>query len=422
MGFLGGEKWIVGYDLGNDYAQISVAASETGEVSTLSLVAGAQIYNIPTVLCKRSGVGQWMYGKEALRCAKEEQGILVEHLLDLALDGEPVIIEGESYEPVALLALFFKRSLGMLSQVGSPDRIEAMMITCQVLDRRLFEVLENIVTRLRLKTVKIAFQSYPESYYTYMLHQPEELWVRQSALFFYEKGHIRAYCMECNRRTIPVAVFMEERVFPLSSREELSEEECPEDLDRAFLSIAQEVCENRAVGSVYLIGDGFSEKWMRDSLRYLCRGRRVFQGNNLFSKGACHGMQERLSASEVGRKHVFLGSDKLKTNIGMKILRQGQESYQALLDAGCNWYEAACSMEFYIQGGDVVALDIVPLMNGNRRTEEIVLEDFPGETARVRMRLNMESEECLAIEIADMGFGRFRIPSGRSWRKKINLT
>lgn len=422
MGFLGGEKLIVGYDLGNEYSQISVAASETGEVSTLSLVAGAQIYGIPTVLCKRNGVNQWLYGKEALRCAREEQGILVENLLNLALDGEPVIIDGESFEPVALLALFFKRSLGMLSQAGISDRIGALMITCEVLDRRLFEVLESIVARIRLKAVKIAFQSYPESYYTYMLRQPEELWIRQSVLFRYENSRIRAYCMECNRRTIPVAVFMEEQVFALPAGEELSEQERAEELDRAFLGIAQEVCDGGAIGSVYLIGDGFSEQWMKDSLRYLCRGRRVFQGNNLFSKGACHGMQERLNVSEVGRRHVFLGSDKLKTNVGMKLLRQGQEFYQALLDAGCNWYEAECSTEFYIQDENVITLDIVPLMNGRRRTEDIVLEGFPGGIARIRMRLNMETEESLAVEIVDLGFGCFRVSSGRAWRKKINLS
>ena len=109
VGLLGGEKLIVGYDLGNEYSQISVAVSGKGEVETLSQVAGAQSYNIPTVLCKRNGVNQWFYGREAIRYAGEEQGILVENLLELALDGEPVVIEGESFDPSALLALFFKQ-------------------------------------------------------------------------------------------------------------------------------------------------------------------------------------------------------------------------------------------------------------------------------------------------------------------------
>lgn len=426
LGLLGGDKLIVGYDLGDEYSQISVAASGKGEVETLSLVAGAESYNIPTVLCKRNGVNQWFYGKEAVRYAREEQGILVEHLLALALDGEPVVIEGESFDPAALLALFFKRSLGMLSQAGSPDKIEALMITCEIFDRRLFEVLENIVARIRLVGVKITFQSHTESYYTYMLHQPEELWVQQSVLFYYQGSRIKAYCMECNRRTIPVAVFIEECEYPFPKWTELPEEEGERgsrtgELDNAFLAVAQEFCGGKAIGSVYLIGDGFSEEWMKNSLRYLCRDRRVFQGNNLFSKGACYGMQERLNVSEVGKRHVFLGNDKLKANVGMNILRQGEESYYALLDAGSSWYEAGYSTEIYIQDGNVVTLVITPLIGGNSRTEDIILEDFPESIARVRLQLRMENEEKLSVEVRDLGFGDFRGSSNRVWRKEVIL-
>lgn len=415
MGFLSSDKLIVGYDLGNEYSQISVSVSGSEEVTTLSLVAGAENYNIPTVLCKRNGVNQWFYGKEAIRYAKEEQGILVENLLDLALDGEPVAIEGETFEPAALLALFFKRSLGMLSQVGSPDRIEALMITCGIFNKRLVEVLEDVLTRVRLAGVKIAFQSHTESYYTYMLYQPEELWIQPSVLFFHQGDNIRAYCLECNRRTIPTVVFIEERDFPFRDRADQQGE------DGAFLDIAAEVCQEKKPGSVYLIGDSFSEERMKDSLKYLCRDRRVFQGTNLFSKGACHGMQERLNISEAGKRHVFLSSDKLKANIGINILRQGEEIYYALLDAGSNWYEAAYSTEIYMQDGNVLTLAVTPLIGGSGKAEDIVLEDFPGDVARLQVRLYMETEDCLTAEIHDMGFGDFRKPSGRVWKRTIQL-
>ena len=81
----GSEKVIVGYDLGNKYAQIScyVTGSEE-EIRTLSSVAGSSVYTIPLALSKRQGVNQWFYGSEAIRYAGEEEGILVENLLKLA--------------------------------------------------------------------------------------------------------------------------------------------------------------------------------------------------------------------------------------------------------------------------------------------------------------------------------------------------
>ena len=123
----GSEKVIVGYDLGNKYAQIScyVTGSEE-EIRTLSSVAGSSVYTIPLALSKRQGVNQWFYGSEAIRYAGEEEGILVENLLKLARDGEPVQIDGAPIDPVALLTLFLKRSLGLLSQVTNTERIGAL--------------------------------------------------------------------------------------------------------------------------------------------------------------------------------------------------------------------------------------------------------------------------------------------------------
>lgn len=426
MGFLGGEKLILGYDLGNEFCQISYAVSETGEVETLSQVAGTQQFNIPAVLCKRSGVNQWFYGKEALRYAQEQKGVLVQDLLAQALDGEPVIIEGESFNPVALLTLFVKRSLGLLAQVGSPEKIGGMMITCRVLDHRMLEILSQVVQGLHLKTDKVSFQSHTESFYHYMIRQPKELWTYQSLLLDYDENCIRSYRMECNRRTTPVVAFIDEREYPFYSVTPLPEiqglrEKRMEELDGALLQIAENSCEGNLIGSVFLIGDGFEQEWMKKSLRYLCRGRRVFQGNNLFGKGACYGMQERLAPNDGEKEYVFLGNEKLKANIGMKILRQGEDSYYALLDAGGNWYEAEHTFEFYMQGGNWLQLVITPLIGKNVRTEQVILEDFPGTAARMRGHFYMESEKVMALCLEDLGFGEIRCASGKTWKKEIEL-
>jgi len=416
MGLLHSDKLIVGYDLGNQFSQISFALSESGEVETLSMVAGSQNYNIPTVLCKRYGVNQWFFGREALRYAEEEQGVLVENLLELALDGEPVIIEGETFNPVALLALFFKRSLGLLSRIGSPDKITAIMITCPSMDRRLMEVLGEVVDGLNLKADRVYYQSHTESFYDYVIHQPKELWAHQTLLFHYREKDVKLYSLECNRRTTPIVTFVDEKIFTFEEYPRLQDRD-----DETFLEIVEKVCGEELISGVFLIGDGFSGDWMKNSLRFLCRGRRVFQGNNLFGKGACYGMQEQLQETEVGRAHVFLGNDKLKANIGMKILRNGEDSYYALLDAGGNWYEAETEMEFYLQDGNSFEVMITPLIGRNAKTAVITLEDLPGNIARLYMRLYMESESKLVMEITDLGFGEFRLPSDKIWTESVDI-
>ena len=115
----GNQKLIVGYDLGWDYAQISFCTAGS-EVETVSSVAGAESFSIPTVLCKKVGVNQWFYGKEAVQKGKENKGILVENLLRLALTGEPMQLDGTEYSPIALLTLFFKRSSPLWRAGGVP--------------------------------------------------------------------------------------------------------------------------------------------------------------------------------------------------------------------------------------------------------------------------------------------------------------
>ncbi len=408
----GSEKVIVGYDLGNKYAQIScyVTGSEE-EIRTLSSVAGSSVYTIPLALSKRQGVNQWFYGSEAIRYAGEEEGILVENLLKLARDGEPVQIDGALIDPVALLTLFLKRSLGLLSQVTNTERIGALMITCEELDHRMLEVLTAATEGLHLKTDQICFQSHVESFYYYNLYQPEELWQHKTILCEYGDASIRTYCMECNRHTTPVVAYMEEREFPFPVPES----------DEKMQEIAKKLCENQMISSVYLIGEAFSRDWMKESLRYLCKGRRVFQGNNLFSKGACYGMMERLTPGENGKNHVFLGRDKLKSNIGMKVLRQGEESYQTLLDAGINWYEAKNTMEFYLLEGRAVEILITSLTGKGNRIARIVPEELQEGIIRLRISVEMRDDTHLKVELEDLGFGTFRAATHHIWKEEIEL-
>ena len=424
MGLLRPGKLMVGFDLGEEYAQISYCQGE--DVETLSTVAGQEQYNIPAVLCKRIGANQWFYGEEAIHCADENQGILVENLLRLATGGEPVQIDGIVFDPVSLLALFVKRALGVLSLVASPDKIYAMIITCEKLDSRLVAVLDQVVESLQLKTDRIYYQSHAESFYHYMLKQPEELWKAQVLLLEYRGTKVQSYCMGLNRRTTPVVAYVENWGYnmppydPMPEDEEMRREKM-ERLDQEFTDIATQACKRTPVTSVYLIGEHYSNEWMKESLRNLCMGRRVFQGNNLYSKGACYAVQERLKPSEIGKAHVFLGEEKLKSNIGMHILQQGHEIYYALLDAGVNWYEAEHTVEFYMRGGNELELDILSLTGKENRKVSIVLEDMLPGMSRMRAHLFLTGEKELVAQITDLGFGSFRPATEQVWRKEIAL-
>lgn len=424
------DRIIAGYDLGERNSQISYWIYGEDEPKTLSLVAGGESFDIPTVLCKRQGVSQWFFGRDALKRAGQEGSFLVDGLVALARAGEPVRVEEEEYDPVALLTLFVKRSMALLTAACGTDRLDGLMITCERLDGRMVEILNEVVARLSLKADQIYFQGHVESFFYYTIHQTEELWSRQVMVFDCRREGMQVYRLECNRRTTPVVAFVDEEEYPLKLAEEeagLEEAEREEQLaamDGELLELLRRTCEGRLISSVYLIGEAFDEEWMRESLRYLCRGRRVFQGNNLYSKGACYAMREKLAPTEVGKKHVFLGNDKLKANIGMRLLRQGEDSYYALLDAGQSWYDVSASMDFLLTESNVFSLIITPLNGRNVKQGEVTLEGLPmrkGAASRLHMEVYMTSETCIVLELEDLGFGEIFPASHQKWKESFEV-
>lgn len=420
---------LAGYDLGDDFSQISYCVYGQEEVETVATVVGTKQYNIPTVLCKKKGAGQWFYGKDAVKCAEQEDMLPVTNLLTLAEKGEMVALEEESYDPIALLTLFLRRSLTLLNFIAPIESIGGIMFTVDDLSDRMVEVLAKAAVNLHLKTNRIFFQSHTESFYYFMLHQPSELWVHQALACEHNGRRLKTYRMECNKRTTPVVVLIEEQIYetlavPDEGEEETLRQDAYRLADDRFLEILQKQSEGRIISSAYLLGDGYRGGWNERSLQFLCRGRRVFQGNNLFSRGACFGLLEKITPSEAAQTHVYLGKDKLKSNIGMNVIRRGKESYYALLDAGENWYELGRECEFLMEESGEISFVVTPLTGKNIETKVMPLPAKKPSGApyrRYHMEMSMTSPWRVHVAVTDMGFGELFPATDAVWEEDFEV-
>ena len=431
-------KYMVGFDLGDRDAQISFCSMQQKEAETVPAVAGTRQYNIPVVLCKRKGTRQWIYGREALSMAQDGEGIFADNLFSGAVEGRRIQIEGEEYEVLTLLTLFVKKCFGLFSMIAPLDRIEVLMFTARDTESRVAGVMKQVVEALDLRNTKVFFQNHEESYYYYLLHQAPEFRQTGSVILDFEEI-LRAYRLEWNRRTTPVVSFVTQKecpecIQPFWAEEESKKKQQMEELDEKALENVIGVFQNKEVGSVFLIGSGFQENWTDRTLQYICRGRRVFKGNNLYSKGAAYGALEKFCPTKEGKEHTFLGKEKLKTNIGLQVLREGKEVYLPLLDAGINWYDAVCDKEFYLESGNSYQVMLTPLTNvfpekeaaGKYpvRYEKVELTGLPLRpegAVRLRVSMKMDQEGNLHIRTEDMGFGEIYQSSGLIWEQDIAL-
>lgn len=420
-------KSIIGFDLGDNFSQISYFVLGKDEPETVSSVAGTEMYNIPTILAKRPGVSQWFYGREAQKYVLNE-GILVDNLVSRAYRGEEVRIENDEYDPVALLALFVKRAMGLLTMHIATKNIEGYMFTVEKLDSRMVEVLNQLVGYLNLECENISYQNHVESFYSYMIHQPRELWQYQVLVLEYN-DILKSMVFECSKRTTPEVVFIHseehEHIKRIQWNENEKEREDQEKtLDEKVALVSEDLLSNADVTTVYLLGDGFKDSWAKETLKVLCKNRRVFQGNNLYSKGAAYSMMDKLYPSEISKSHVYLGDDKVKANVGLRALRRGEESYFAILDAGSNWYEASSDFDIILEDGDEIDFLVTSLTGGNVIEHTIVLDGLPKRprgTTRLHIHIEMSKVNMVETLIEDLGFGEIIKSSGRAWTQSIEI-
>ena len=135
-------------------------------------------------------------------------------------------------------------------------------------------------------------------------------------------------------------------------------------------------------------------------------------------------MMERIRPGREWKEYVYLGADKLKSNIGIRALRCGEDSYYAILDAGTNWYEASFEFDIILEEGNTLELVITPLTGGNVTSRLITLEGLPERpprTTRLNIQIEMSAVNQAVVTVTDMGFGEIFKSSGKAWEQTITV-
>ena len=418
------KKYYAGFDLCDDYCQIAFGEIDrTGglplQIRTLTAGEAENDYNIPMLLYKKNGSENWSFGRQAAVNSREADGILVAHLFSAALADQAIEIEGAGYDARKLLSLFIRKCLRLLNDNIPLEQLGILLFTVPVMNKAAVQLMEYLKEELDLPSEILFYEEHDSSFYHYMLNQEEVLRSRDVLLCEY-KGFDRIHIsrLTYNRHTTPVVGYVQNAefgAFPADSEK---------DMDIQFTRIVQKELAAGNFSAAYLIGDGFKGKWLHDALSLLCRNCRVFQGNNLYSKGAAVSARLRLYPDEITDRYFFLSESKLKSNIGLLAVKQGKETCEPLLDAGVYWYEAGCEKDFILEGTNEIRLVMMSITGGNASEYMIRLDELPvreDRVTRIRVNLSMRTVNHLDVRIRDMGFGEIYPASGLRWEKGITL-
>ena len=420
------DRIVVGLDIADDYSMVSYYALSEEEPVTVGTVLGSDDICIPTALGKYYAENKWVFGQEAVSLAENKDGTLVMQLLSKARQGDKVEVELREYNPVDLLALFMKKCFSLIATNAPIEKVSAITITTDRPDKETIDIFLKAIDTLRIKPEKVFFQSHSESAYEYIINQKKEIWKNDVAIFHMKPDGLYVRRMTKVQRTTPTVVLMEENHY-----KHIKAADCYEtnelklkNLNADFEYICKGTFEGSYVSAVYLIGHEFGLDWWHDSLGFLSKNRRVFVGNNLFSKGAAYGARQKVDPTDSSREYVFLGKDKVKANVGMRVIRDGEECYMALIDAGKSWYETRKECQLILDKEDVLEFVITPINGKNVKKGQLFLTGMPvrpNKSTRILLEMKMVSERKLNVTVTDLGFGEFFETSGLYWSTELIL-
>lgn len=408
------ESVYFGIDINDRYAMISYYQLNMNEPETLSTIAGGEVFQIPTLLAKRKGVGQWYYGDDAKKMAKTSEVICVDSLLKRAVNGDNVRIEEENYEAWELLALFLKKVIDLPRKLGNVPLFDKVILSVERLSKENMEVFWNIAPKLGLSSDTFMVIDHKESFYHFALSQSESLWIHDVYLFENDGKNLFYYGLKRNTRTKPQMISIKESIKnPVESESEQ---------DMEFLGVLRRAFENQLVTTAYLVGEGFEGGWMKESLNFLCKNRRVFMGNNLFSKGACYAGFNREHPDKWN--FIYMGEHEMKFNLSLKVRDCGNMAFHTLISAGKNWFETKGDCEVILMGSPEIEFWKQLPNSRDAVIESLELTDLPNRpdrTTRLRISATPISDEKIEVVIKDMGFGEIYRSTDKNWKYTMTM-
>lgn len=424
---------VLGIELNEQYAQITYYHQSVREPMTLGASSDPDHALLPMGM-RQDGKGKWHLwdGKDA-PAAGESKGARPEtqdryRITDLyrkIARQETILACGKSYGPKELLAIYFRLCLAKLKPAAQDVRL-SVMVTVRELDDLWSTVIVDALEENGLDRKQIYVQDFFSSFFYHTINQKKELWYQDVALLTYEEGAIVGYVLHIDRGMRPaIASVYEVARQPMGEevRSGRSDSEWKKEKDRLFFELLKKVFERRNVSASYLMGDYFNKSWAERSIQFLCYRRHAFQGRNLYSKGACYAVMERVGLIE-DHGIIFSGRDMIERNLGMEMRVRGKTSYYPLVSAGINWYEAHHVCEFIPDGEHEIRMVSQPMAEG----ESIVhlmrlpgLPQRPNRATRLRMTVYFSSASCCHIEVEDLGFGGLYRSSGQCWKRELRF-
>lgn len=406
---------IIGIDIGKEYTQICYYDRKAEEARSLSMKVGASQYEAPGCICYRSVQKDYCVGLEAEYFAREKGGIMVGNIYDICRKEEAVQVAGEERKPAELFSHFLREILKFLGIQDIVKNTKCLCITSPELNAVQVRSYQEACSLAGFPEEKYMLMDYGESFYYYALGQKRETWNRSVGWYAFSGDTVDFRKLTINGASRPVLVKLED---PVSTK--LDPENEIRDVE--FCRFVSKTLGKELFSSVQITGKGFDQQWAQQSVKILChQGRKVFYGNNLFAKGACIAVKDRLEDRKL-KGYRYLSDSLVVADVGMDMRVMGSPAYYPLIEGGSNWYECSAGCELILDDTKELVFTVsLPDETEKKRVAMALdgLPERPNRTTRLALTLKYVSPKECEVTVRDLGFGEMYPSSGKVWKELV---
>ncbi|MCR5293284.1 MAG: hypothetical protein K6E28_10465 [Eubacterium sp.] len=419
------DSFYIGMDLCSDFTQLSYYNDITREPESVSQLNNKETYMMPNILFYSVSSKRWYVGGEASEARFSEQGVVIDGIFENLGSRTPVRVGNEEYSYNQLFLMMVKLHIDSFLYRYEDAVVKKLVISIPEYNSTIHSILSQLYKELDVPEECIEITSHLDSGLYYIFNQQHDLWINSVALYDYNADGLNYYRIDISRNRKPEIVsvthddYSEQMSLSIYGNDTYA-------MDNDFAKIAEYENKKAYISSVFLTGIGFSDKWMKKSTNVLCQGRRVFVGQNIYTKGACFRAVGGDYKKFYERFYVETKENVLY-DVGIRTgnpVGEEKDDFVPITTGGKQWYNTRGHIEVILDDTDRIRLSYKSIRGGEEKQEVVKIHGIPkrpNKTTKLSIEAEFDSPSEGAVIIKDLGFGKLFPTTNKVYRKEFSL-
>ena len=372
----------------------------------LSYYSDEKNWYYPSAVCKLKETDEWLVGRAAYEALLTGSGIITDKLLTFLDKDKETTLHGIKYSSSDLCFNYFRKIFEEVCMEELPDEV---VISIPSVTVQLVNCLTECIKALSIDEQHIHIISRSEAFIFYSMSQAQDFHNNNVALFSLEDNNLTYYEMKIQRKPKSTVVFADMEQQDESINIEIINSPAGAKLaDKILVSCADRLFKNKIFSAVVLTGKGFqSLDWAPEFTRLICKRRKVFVDDEVFSRGAGY-----RGADYASEKPIFqftpICDGRVDSSIYISINRKDRIIAYPVINVGDPWYRINRNIRVIPTQNNELEMSVVPMDERKRRTIKIPVDFIPtrpDRTTVLSIGLHFNNSHNMTVTIEDFGFG-----------------